>query len=204
MEKLEKLKITPDTLGLLMFLKLNSSPTPYVSNIIKEYVFDFKIPDSTDKCFADVFEHLGWTKYIKTGKKDLWYRIRLSKEGEEILKSLNNKPTHELAQFTLDYTKSEYLRVDAKSLVKTGDKLLHYISEWLHFKENYTERMIKAVISTYINQFDYDKTYMNNMGTLFFKPSNVYTTKWNCEDSPICNFIEKNKDNIKQVYNRLV
>ena len=66
MEILEKLEITPDTLGLLMFIKLNTSPTEYVSKIIKEYVFDFKLMD-TEYSFADVFEKKGWIKYIKTG-----------------------------------------------------------------------------------------------------------------------------------------
>ena len=202
MKLLEKLEITPDTLGLLMFIKLNTSPTEYVSKIIKEYVFDFKLMD-TEYSFADVFEKKGWIKYVKTGKKDPHHRIRLSKDGEEILKSLNQKPIHELAQFALDYTKEEYSRIGANSLIKGGDKLLHYVSEWLYFKENYTDRMVKAVISAYVNQFEYDNKYMNNMGTLFFKPTNAYATKWKCEDSPICNFIEKNKDAIKQVYNKL-
>lgn len=202
MKLLEKLEITPDTLGLLFFISLNTSPTEYISKIIKEYVFDFKFPN-TDYCFADLFEEKGWIKYVKTGKKDPHHRIRLSKDGEEILKSLNKKPIHELAQFVMDYTKEEYSRIGANSLMRGGDKLLHYISEWLYFKENYTDRMIKAVISSYVNSFENDQKYMNNMGTLFFKPGNAYQTKWKCEDSPICNFIERNKDIIKRVYQKL-
>lgn len=202
MTLLEKEEITPDTLGLLMFVKLNSSPTAYVQDMIKQYLFDFQIPD-TDYNLAEVFEAKGLIKYVKTGRKDPWYRIRLSEKGDKILKDLNKKPQHELAEMMLEFIQSEYRRIGAEALVRGGDKLLNRISEFLYFKEAYTEKMIKAVIRAYVSQFEYEKTYMNNMETLIFKPANVYTTKWTAEESPLCKFIDKSQDKIKYEYSRL-
>lgn len=202
MQILEKEKITPDTLGMLMFVKMNSSPTDYVKEIVKEYLFEFIIPDH-DINYAQLFEKKGWIKYIKTGRKDPWYRIRLSDAGEKILKDLNNKPKHELAEFMLDYIKTEYKRIGADGLVRGGDKLLHRISEFLYSKSAYTEKMIQAVVRSYVNQFEYDRTYMNNMETLIFKPSNAYATKWTAEESPLCKFIDKNQEKIKYEYSKL-
>ena len=198
---LEKENINPTILGALMFIKLNSSPTEFVTTVIKEKLFEFELPD--DKGFAypiKLLEERGYIKYVKTGRKDPWYRVRLSDKGEKILKEMNQKPQHELAEFMMNYIKQEYQRVGADELIKGGDKLLGRISEFLYYKENYTERMIKAVIKAYTNQFEYDRKYMNGMDTLLFKPKNAYATKWVAEESPLCLFIEKNNDKIKYEY----
>ena len=204
MQILEKLEITPETLGLLLFIKLNTSSTDYVRDIIKEYLFEFTIPD-TEFNFAQIFEQKGWIKYVKTGRKDPWHRIRLSDKGEQILKDLNNKPKHELADFMLEYIKSEYKRIGAdNNYIKGGDKLLNYISEFLYHKAVYTEKMIKAVITSYVEQYQYDKKYLSKMDNLIFKPSNAYATKWTKEDSPLCIFIDANQDKIRYNFTRLI
>ena len=202
MTLLEKHDINPSTLGLLMFIKLNTSPTEYVAEIIRTRVFEFET--DSGKHPAEILEEAGLIKYVKTGKKDPWYRIRLSDLGEKILKDLNNKPQHELAEFMLDYMKQEYARIGANGKIKGGEKLLTKISEFLYYKENYTDRMIKAVITSFVNSFQYDQTYMNAMDTLIFKPKNAYATKWTEEESPICRYIEKNQDDIKFYYKKLV
>ena len=184
---------------MLFFLKLNSTSIEYIRDNIEAYLFEEK----DGKKAIDILDELGYIKYIKTGKNDPIVRVRLSEKGETILKELNQKPTHLLAEFMLEYTKKEYERIGAKDKTKGGPKLLNYISEFLYEKENYTERMIKAIITTYVNSFEYDQTYMNGMGTLFFKPTNAYATKWIKEDSPIWTFIEKNQDTIKYNYKKI-
>jgi DNA-binding MarR family transcriptional regulator len=200
MEILEKESINPTVLGSLMFIKLNSSPTEFVTQIIKEKLFEFPINGEENYYPIKVLEDRGYIKYIKTGRKDPWYRVRLSEKGEKILKEMNQKPQHELAQYMLDYIKQEYLRVGADNLTRGGDKLLNRISEFLYLKEAYTDRMIRAVVKAYVNQFEFDRTYMNNMETLIFKPTNAYATKWTAEDSPLCKFIDKNQDKVKYEY----
>lgn len=202
MHILEKQGLNPSALGLLMFIKLNTTDG-YVRDVIRSSMYEFKGEES-GKTPAEILEEAGYIKYIKGKKSDQdWEKVRLSELGEKILKELNHKPLHELANFTMLYIKQEYERVGAKKLVKGGEKIQHYISEFLHEKENYNERMIKAVITAYVNSFEYDSKYMNGMGTLFFKPTNAYATKWKPEDCPIWDFIEKNQSSIKNVYTKL-
>lgn len=200
MEVLEKNRITPDSLGMLMFVKLNSSPSQYITDVIETYMYN---PDLLESgiMYADMLEKEGLIKYIKTGRKDPWYRVRLSEKGEQLLKDLGKKPEHPLAQFMLDTIIHEYTLVEAQDKVKKGPKLLYYISEFLYLKESYTEKMIQAVVKAYCESFDYEqRKFMNNMGTLLFKPTNVYATKWTAEDSPLCTFIDKSQEKIKQTY----
>lgn len=205
MTLLEKHDINPTILGCLMFIKLNTSPTEFVAEIIRTKLFEFPIEKEEGYAYpAKILEDRGLVKYVKTGRKDPWYRIRLSDLGEKILKDLNSKPQHELAEFMLDYMKQEYARIGANAKIKGGEKLLTKISEFLYYKESYTERMIKAVITSFVNSFQYDQTYMNAMDTLIFKPKNAYATKWTEEESPICRYIEKNQDDIKFYYKKLV
>lgn len=202
MNILEREKISPSTIGLLQYIKLNSQKNEYIQNIIKYYVFDF-ITDS-NKIPKDILEEAGYIKYVKGSKTKPWENIRLSDLGEKILKEMNEKPLHSLSQFTLNYTKSQYERIGAdKSYIKGGNKILHYISEFLYAKDSYTEKMIESVIYSYVEQFTYDKKYLNKMGTLFFKPKNVYATKFTLEESPLQDFIENNQDAIRYNYKLL-
>ena len=122
-----------------------------------------------------------------------------------ILKEMNQKSQHELSEYMLDYTTQQYQRIGAdKSYLKSGGKILHYISEFLNSRPSeYTERMIRAVIMAYVESFDHDYKYLNKMSTLFFKPANVYNTKFNVDESPLHNFINMNKDKVKHYYTKV-
>ena len=200
MNILEKEKINPSTLGLLMYLNLNKG-SEFVQNIIREYLFEFETDSGRRP--HEILEEAGYIKYIKKYPASKpWVGIRLSEKGEKILKEMNQKEQHHLAEFTLDYVTKEYNRIGAdKTYMKGGGKLLHYISEFLYSRPSeYTERMIKAVISAYVSKFEYDKKYLNKMENLFFKPKNAFATKFSVEDSPICSFIDNQKDLIKYHY----
>ena len=201
MNILQKEKINPSTLGLLIYLKLNTGDE-YVSDIIRTYLFEYTTESGKLPC--DILEEAGYIKYIKTGAKSRpWENIRLSELGEKILKEMNQKSQHELSEYMLDYTTQQYQRIGAEKHISGGGKLLFYISEFLYYKDSYTKEMIKAVVYSYVSQFEYDHKYLNQMKTLFFKPINAYTTKWTPEESPICNFISKNQDIIKYNYKLL-
>lgn len=202
MNILEKEGINPSTLGLLHFLKINTGKEGYILDIIRQYLFEFTTESGRKP--HEILEEAGYIKYIKTGKKDPWFRVRLSEKGEKILKEMTQKPPHELAEFMLNYIKKQYERIGAEErYIRGGDKLLHYISEWLEEKQSYTEKMIKAVVNAYISQYEYDKTYLNSMATLIFKPTNVYATKFKSEDSPLWTFTTLNQDLIKYHYKLL-
>lgn len=202
MNILEKEKINPSTLGLLIYLKLNTGDE-YVSDIIRTYLFEYTTESGKLPC--DILEEAGYIKYIKTGAKSRpWERIRLSDKGEQIIKDMFQRPIHPLAEFTLEYVTEQYKKIGALKHISGGGKLLFYISEFLYYKDSYTEDMIKAVIYSYVMQFEYEQKYLNQMKTLFFKPTNAYATKWTPEECPICNFIDRNQDTIKYNYKLLL
>ena len=201
MNILEREGISPTVLGLLQFIRLNTG-SEYIHGIIRQYLYDFETESGKNPC--DILDEAGYIKYTKTGAKSRpWERVRLSEKGEQILKEMHQRPIHPLAELTLNYTKEQYNRIGAEKHISGGGKLLFYISEFLYYKDSYTEEMIKAVVYSYVSQFEYDHKYLNQMKTLFFKPINAYTTKWTPEESPICNFISKNQDVIKYNYKLL-
>lgn len=203
MNVLEKFQISPSTLGLLVFLKLNTG-SEYVRGIIKQYLYDFETESGRKP--LEILDEAGYIKMLKTGPKTRpWESVRLSEKGEKILKEMNQKPLHDLAEYTLDYVRKEYERIGAgKEYIKSGGKILHYISEFLNSRPSeYTEKMIRAVILAYVESFDHDYKYLNKMSTLFFKPTNVYNTKFNVDESPLHNFINMNKDKVKYYYTKV-
>ena len=203
MHILEKEGINPVALGCLMFIKLNTLNNNYIHGIIEQM---FTVKTENGRTTIEILEELDYIKFISSGKKDPIYRVRLSDKGEKVLKSLNEKPINDLAQYTMDYVKSEYQRIGAdKKYISGGDKLLFYISEFLDSRTvQYDERMIKAVITSYCDSFpNGDLKYLNKMSNLFYKPVNAYASKFSVEDSPICKYIESNQDNIRYYYKKL-
>ena len=201
MNILEREGISPTVLGLLQFIRLNTG-SEYIHGIIRQYIYEFETESGRKP--LEILDEAGYIKYTKTGAKSRpWERVRLSEKGEQILKEMHQRPIHPLAELTLNYTKEQYNRIGAEKHISGGGKLLFYISEFLYYKDSYTEEMVKAVVYSYVSQFEYDHKYLNQMKTLFFKPINAYTTKWTPEESPICNFISKNQDIIKYNYKLL-
>ena len=207
MELLEKEGINPTILGCLSFIKLNSSPTDFVTEIIKTKLFEFE--DDTGQNPAKLLEDRGYIKYIKTGKKDTWYRVRLSDKGEEILKSLTQKPLNIIAEecwTVLEEAYKLYDMDDKKVINKT--KTTYFISEFLYEKErlgkNYTTKMFQALVYDYLNSIKFDeKHFVKKTLNLLYDPSNKFATKWNIEDCPLWGWSDKNSERIKQVYRKI-
>lgn len=199
---IESKSITPDTLGLLFFVKINSQGSEYVRNILKEYLIEFKVPD-TDYFLYEVYEAQNLIHFIKTGRKALEYRVRLTDLGEDILKSLNQKPLHELSAEAVNFFWSEYERVGQNEKLKIRTKTQFWISEFLYHKESYNLEMIKAVIRTYLDSFEYEKRkYILTSQNLFFKAPNAFATRWSVENCPIIEFIDKNQNEIRKNYRK--
>lgn len=199
MNILEKFKISPVALGLLQYIRLNSQKDEYIRGIVKFYLFDFETDSGKNP--KDILEEAGYIKYIQGPKSRPWENIRLSDLGEKILKEMNQKPLHPLSEYMLEYTRKEYGRIGAdKSYLKSGGKILHYISEFLEAKQTYTERMIRAVIYAYVSQHEFDQKYLSKMENLWFKSKNAFATKWNPDDCPLWQFIEREQNLIKHTY----
>ena len=114
-------KIKPSTLGLLMYLKLNTGDE-YISDIIRTYLFEYTTESGKNPC--DILDEAGYIKYTKTGAKSRpWERVRLSEKGEQILKEMHQRLIHPLAELTLNYTKEQYNRIGAEKHISGGGKL---------------------------------------------------------------------------------
>ena len=111
MNILEKEGLNPSTLGLLMYLKLNTG-SEYVRGIIKQYLYDFETESGRKP--LEILDEAGYIKMLKTGPKSRpWESVRLSEKGEKILREMYEKPQHSLTQYMYDYTRSEYERIGA-------------------------------------------------------------------------------------------
>lgn len=202
MQVLEKHGVNPSTLGLLIFIK-NGCIDTYSENILKSYLYEFLLEDGRTP--VQILEEAGFVKYIQGKKSDpLYKKIRLSDKGNEIVNNMFTKPLNPLSEYMMEYTKKSYEKIGAdKTYIKGGNKLLNYISDFLYSRPSeYNEKMIEAVIDAYISEFEYDKKYLNRMDTLFFKPPNVYSTRWSTDNCPLCNFIDNNKELIKSHYGK--
>ena len=78
---IEKEGINPSTLGLLIFVSLNTNKG-YIRDIIKSHMYDFTT--NSGKKPADILEEAGYIEYIKTGK-ELWDKVRLSEKGKQTI-----------------------------------------------------------------------------------------------------------------------
>ena len=73
MHILEKEGLTPNTLGLLMFIKLNSLGQEYIHKVLQERLYDIELPDGRNP--IEILEELDYVKYITTGRIDRIFRL---------------------------------------------------------------------------------------------------------------------------------
>lgn len=202
--KNEKL-INPSTLGLLCYVQ-RGCVDEATEELIKKYLYDLDLLESGRR-IHEILEEDGLIEYIKGRKSDPPHKkVRLTKKAQDILKNVFTKPRHRLTEYFHSTLKSAYERIGAeKTHIKGGDKILGYISDFLHSRvTDYDERMVKAVIEAYVSQFEDDIKYLRRMDTLIFKPTNVYSTKFNVDSCPLHEFINNNSDLIKSYYARVL
>ena len=202
---IEKEGINPSTLGLLIFISLNTNKG-YIRDIIKSYMYEFTT--NSGKKPADILEEAGYIEYIKTGK-ELWDKVRLSEKGKQIIKSINEKPQHELSEECWKILEDLYKKYDVdKSKIVNKSKTIYYISEFLYTKEEegkkYDVKMWKAVIDSYLSSFEYErKIYIPKTINLLFKSDNVYATKFNKDSSPLYQYSISSLESIRKSYSKL-
>lgn len=197
---IEKYKLGSKYLGCLALVLANSNykNNEYITDIIKSEMFD-------NNNIARYLEDLGLIEYIKTGRKDPWFRIRLSKKGKEIIKSLygDNKTQHENAESLANELSEIYNNYDLGYKVVDMNKTIKNISYWLMYKENeqgisYNNIKFKALIEAYIESKDYDsRKFLNETHTLFFKPDSRFTKNWSVDNCPIEGFLAVKANKIK-------
>lgn len=203
---LQKQGINPSTLGLLVMIK-NGCFNELAQNTLIHYLYEYTLKDG-----KKVYEELlkaDLIKLIKTGKKkktdhDI-LNVRLSVKGQEVLDRMFEKPQNPLSEYFLKTLQANYERIGAsKTLIKTQNKTLGFISELLNYKEDkYTELMIDAICYTYTTEFEYDKKYLPKIDNLFYKADNVFSHRWTPDNCPMLRWIDLNTDKLKYYIKRI-
>lgn len=186
----------------MIYLKLNNGKSEFITEMLRTRGFEFELESGGTP--MDILDNLGFLSYVKTGRKEPWFRARLSDLGKKTLKELDKEPENDLAEFFYDELSKAYLNIDLKDKLTNKTKTLYYISEFLNAKSNYTEKMIQAVIRAYIDSFEYERRkYIPNTLNLMFKKTNPYSTKWSKEDCPLWTWVDSNSDKLKKTYAKL-
>ncbi len=200
MNVLEKHKISPEQLGLLQFIAINGKNSEYVRAYIKELLI-------SNETLVKTWEEQKWITYIKQTKKsdgphDL---VRLGEQGAIIVKTYGDVGEHPLTKDTFDIIKELYKKNKFDpSKIKGGKDVYHSISEFLHYKSHYTDKMIKAVLRAYVESFEMGKEiYALRTDTLFWRKPNAYTKKWDPSNCPLVDWIDVNGDLILRIYKNI-
>ena len=130
MNVLEKFKISPSTLGLLVFLKLNTGDE-FIRSIVKQYLYDFETESGRKP--LEILDEAGYIKYTKTGAKSRpWERVRLSEKGEQILKEMHKSIKH-IAIFAkqIDKYEREDLKFKMLEILKNQKEMIKLIDKKL-------------------------------------------------------------------------
>lgn len=212
---LSKQQITPDTIGVLLFVRANKKKenNEYVNNIVKEYLYDYTVTSEAGNEYklVDVYIKKGWVTYIKTAtKKEPWKGIRLTDLGQSILDNAwNMSPQHEDTMRTYEYLKELYISHGFEDkVVSAGPTILGRISDFLIYKDYPNFKMVQAVCDALMDKFDsIEKKFVYNMMTLFFKVDNNANQRdkmsWGPDLCPLCTFINGNTEQIKEKYKNL-
>lgn len=190
-------KITPEFIGVMTFINSNTAKTKYIHQVL----------ETSLDLYRDELDHLHYIEFVKAGKTDA-EKVRLSEKGKAFLKSLSEPPITNLALNVWEYLDRWYTKYDLKDKIVNKTKTVHYINEFLCYKESegkhYDEKMMEAVIKTYLGSFKDDELkYAKKTLNLFFDTKNAYASKWNREDCPIYDFIDKNGKEIAKIYGKL-
>lgn len=194
LDKVEMYTITPDILGLLIYINSNTTKATYIHDILDIYLDDY--------CAG--LEAQGWIEFTKTGKTPS-QKIRLSDKGKTFLKSIGEAPITNTACNIWDIVEKWYKKYELDSKVVNKTKTTFYINEFLVEKESegkpYNEKMMEAVIKTYLGSFeDVELKYTKKTLNLFYDNKNAFAKKWSKEDCPIYDFIDNNGQQILKTY----
>lgn len=196
-ERAELYKVTPELLGVLIMINSNTSKSKYLHDLIEIYLEDYK----------EGLEKLDWLEYTKTGKTEA-QKVRLNTKGKTFLKSLEFAPISNTASNIWDILEQYYKKYDLTDKILNKTKTTFYINEFITEKESegkpYNEKMMEAVIKTYLSAFeDNELKFAKKTLNLFYDNKNAFAKKWSKEDCPIYDYINRNGKEIAKVYAKL-
>ena len=179
-DNLFKLK-NPLTLPLLLILKQASKKD--VSKCIQELGFE---DTEFSKLQVD-----GYIKFIKGNKKQtLIQKMRLDKKGTEFLNSLDEPDVEEQDIKIFDWLSAKYKERDKQ--IGNGKKTKRLIASFRE-KSGIEKNHLAFLCHTFISDDD-EQEWSFKLEYVFWKPTNVYQTRFVLEDSRLWKYYNKRKD----------
>jgi len=137
------------------------------------------------------YKALGLVTFIKGRKSDpRWKKLRLSKEGKELIKKFTEEPITKEAEEAFSFLSGMYKEFGQEDKVVYPSKTKEYLQSFMN-ETGYDLRHIKAAIREYFEKND-DKNFLLSSKNLIFKPENAYAQKFKLKDSPLWGFIQVN------------
>jgi hypothetical protein len=153
--------------------------------------------------YEDLLE-LGYLTLIKGKKSNLEnQKLRLSDRGKEFLENIE-----EAEEIEEDVTIFEWLCAVYKNLGKeigSKKKTLSYIKDF-RVKSGIEKNRLASLCNAFIND-ENQMEYSNILQNVFYKPVNVYATRFNLEDSRLWKYYLKHEQEFqeewkKEIYNK--
>lgn len=148
--------------------------------------------------YEDLLE-LGYLTLIKGKKSDSEnQRLRLSERGKEFLENVEEADVLEE-----DYTIYEWLCAIYKNLGKeigSKKKTLSYIKDF-RVKSGIDKNKLASLCNSFVNN-ENEMEYSNILQNVFYKPTNVYATRFSLEDSRLWKYYLKHEEEFKEEWEK--
>lgn len=184
----------PEPLILPLLLVLKQASKKDVSKELQQLTYNNDI--------LKKIESLGYIKYIKGNKSDtIFNKMRLDKKGTQFLRELDEPDVLEediqFSTWLINLYKSKGKAVKSS---KKLQRLIAWFRETTGIDKNKLGYLLKCFIA---EQEKYDFEYSHDVNNVFWKPSNLFQTKPNLEDSRLYLFYISDKVKFDQTFKTL-
>ncbi len=139
----------------------------------------------------EALEKEGYIKYIKGKSKDnIMQRMRLDKKGTTFLNSLESAEVEEQDIVVFDWLAKVYKKNEKQ--IGNGKKTKRLIASFRE-KSGIEKNNLLILCNTFINDEE-EQEWSFKLEYVFWKPQNVYQTRFILEDSRLWKYYNKRKD----------
>lgn len=184
------MKINPMMLPLLLVLKQAGKKD--VSESVAQLIFD---DEELEKLV-----NTDYIKYIKGGKNDNeLQRMRLSKKGTEYLNNLDEPEVLEEDIKIFNWLSDIYVKMGKE--IGNGKKTQRHIASFRE-KSGIEKNQLALLCNTFIND-ESQTEWSFKLEFLLWKPTNLFQTKFNLDDSRLYKYYLKRKEFFDREFKKL-
>ena len=187
-----KLFLLPNPLMLPLLLVLKHASKKDVSELIANLIIEEE--DLTE------LEEKGYIKFVK-GKKDdsELHRMRLGKKGTSFLNSLDDPDVEPEDVKIFDWLANIYKKRDKQ--IGNGKRTQRHIASF-RVKSDIDRNRLAFLCEAFINDDD-EQEYSHKLENVFWKPVNMFQSKFVLEDSRLWKYYNKRKQYFDNEFKKL-